>query len=51
MRAEAQQKLIHLDSRRTELILAENQSVSLRDFFSQGVLTLRNSMYLSAKIV
>jgi hypothetical protein len=42
MRAEAQQKLIHLGSRKTELILAENQSISLRDFFSDGVLTLRD---------
>jgi hypothetical protein len=42
MRAEAQQKLIHLGSRKTELILAENQSVTLRDFFSHGVLTLRD---------
>lgn len=42
MRAEARQKLIHLGSRKTELILAENQSASLRDFFSHGVLTLRD---------
>jgi len=42
MRAEAQQKLVHFGSRKTELILTENQSVSLRDFFSHGVLTLRD---------